>query len=230
MSARNHRLEGRWLKILRTMPVLPEIPGIAEWLKAQKLELTADQNSTYAGEIFDPDRFPVVSRLVFKYFETPSAFELFCIKPVPSTYTTHVWFALCHTFIYRPCTAILVMHTRQEVRKKKKDTYAPIIAAIPELDGSERDDGTETTAEEFRFSRSTLYVGGGQSASVLTSTAANIVVLDECEQHKTVGDTTTISLARGWITAGNLCSVPTARAIPARGFNPGTCASQQAQR
>ena len=30
MSARNHRIEGRWLKILRTMPVLPVIPGIAD--------------------------------------------------------------------------------------------------------------------------------------------------------------------------------------------------------
>ena len=60
------RLESRWLQILRTMPVLPEIPGIADWLKAQKLEITADQNPTYAGETFDPDRFPVVSRLVVK--------------------------------------------------------------------------------------------------------------------------------------------------------------------
>jgi len=179
------------------------IPGIGDWLKAQKLEITADQNPTYAGQHFDPDRFPVVSRLVFKFFETPGAFELFCLKPVQSTYTTHVWFALCHAFIYRPCTAILVMHTRQEVRKKKKDTYAPIIASIPDLANSERLDGTETTAEEFRFTRSTLYVGGGQSASVLTSTAANIVILDECEQHKTVGDTTTISLGRGRITAGS---------------------------
>ena len=87
MSARNHRLEGRWLKILRTMPVLPESPGIADWLKSQQLEITADQNPTSAGQTFDPDRFPVVSRLVFKYFETPSAFELFCIKPVQSTCT-----------------------------------------------------------------------------------------------------------------------------------------------
>ena len=70
MSARNHRLEGRWLKILRTMPVLPEIPGIADWLKAQRLEITADQNPACAGQCFDPDRFPVVSRLVFKYFRT----------------------------------------------------------------------------------------------------------------------------------------------------------------
>lgn len=61
MSARNHRLEGRWLEILPAMPVLPEIPGIATWLKAQELEITADQNPTWAGQHFDPDRFPVVS-------------------------------------------------------------------------------------------------------------------------------------------------------------------------
>jgi len=179
------------------------VPSIGDWLRAQRLEITADQNPSYAGQHFDPDRFPVVSRLVFRFFETPGVHELFCLKPVQSTFTTLVWFALCHAFIHRPCTAILVMHTRQEVRKKKKDTYTPIIAALPELATSERMDGTETTAEEFRFTNATLYVGGGQSASVLTSTAANIVILDECEQHKTVGDTTTISLARGRITAGN---------------------------
>jgi hypothetical protein len=179
------------------------VPPIAEWIRNQRLEITADQNPTYAGQVFDPDRFPAVSKLVFKFFETPGAFELFTLKPVQSTFTTHVWFAMCHAFIYRPCTAILVMHTRQEVRKKKKDTYKPLIDAIPDLANSERLDGTETTAEEFRFQRSNLYVGGGQSASVLTSTSANIVVLDEAEQHKTVGDTTTISLARGRITAGS---------------------------
>lgn len=179
------------------------IPGIADWLRQQRIEITADQNPAYAGQTFDPDRFPVVARLAFKFFETPGAFELFCLKPVQSTFTTHVWFALCHAMIYRPCTSILVMHTRQEVRKKKKDTYAPIIATIPELATNERIDGSETTAEEFRFTRSNMYVGGGQSASVLTSTPANIVILDECEQHKTVGDTTTINLSRERLTAGN---------------------------
>lgn len=74
--------EGRWFKILHTIPVLPEIPGVADRLKSRKVEFTADQIPTYAGEFFDPDRFPVVSRLVLKYFETPGAFELFCIKPV----------------------------------------------------------------------------------------------------------------------------------------------------
>lgn len=191
------------MDIIREVRAFPEIPTVATWLNDQRIEITADQNPSYAGDHFDPDRFPVVARLVFQFFETANVFELFCLKPVQSTFTTHVWFALCHAFIHRPCTAILVMHTRQEVRKKKKDTYAPIIAAIPELSGAKREDGTETTAEEFRFTNATLYVGGGQSASVLTSTAANIVILDECEQHKTVGDTTTISLARGRITAGN---------------------------
>lgn len=195
--------EGRWLAILRDLPCLPAIPAIRDWLLAQRLEITSDQNASYAGQHFDPDRFPVVSRLVFRFFETPSAHELFVLKPVQSTFTTHVWFALCHALIHRPCTGILVMHTRAEVRKKKKDTYAPIIAALPELAHSQRIDGTETTAEEFRFKNATLYVGGGQSASVLTSTAANIVILDEAEQHGSVGDTTTINLGRGRITAGN---------------------------
>ncbi len=184
-----------------------EIPVIADWLKDLKLEITADQNTSYSGQHFDPDRFPVVSRLVFKFYETPGVYELFALKPVQSAFTTHVWFALCHGFIYRPCTGILVMHTRQEVRKKKKDTYTPIIAAIPDLkDGGKvanRADGAETTAEEFRFTNSTLYVGGGQTASVLTSTGANRVTLDEAEQHPKVNDTTTINLARGRMTGGD---------------------------
>lgn len=205
--ARLGRVEEIWMQVLREAPELTDIPGIDDWLRRLNIEITADQNAAYAGEAFDPGRFPVVARLAFDFFQAPDVPELFVSKPVQSAFTTHVWFSLCHALIFRPCTAILVMHTRQEVRKKKKDTFTPIVAVIPELAASERVDGSETTAEEFRFgsgaTKSNLYVGGGQSAGVLTSTAANIVILDECEQHKTVGDTTTINLARGRMTAGN---------------------------
>lgn len=51
MSARIHRLEGRWLQILRTTPVLPEIPHIADWLKAQELEITVESYQEMMEEI-----------------------------------------------------------------------------------------------------------------------------------------------------------------------------------
>lgn len=184
-----------------------EVPGIEEWLINKGIRITADANTTYQGEIYDPRRCPVVARLVFKFFETPGVYELFGLKPVQSMFTTLVFFAAMHMFIFRPRTGIMAMHTRQEMRKKKKDTFKPVVDQIPEL-SAHLDSGTgknrdESTAEEFRFRESNLYAGGGQSNAVLTSTAAGLVILDECEQHGTVDGTSTISLARGRITGGD---------------------------
>lgn len=180
------------------------IPSIRTWLKDLKLEITADQNTAYEGETFDPDRCPVVSSLVFQFFETPGATELFCMKPVQSTFTTHVFFAACHMFVFRPRTGIMAMHTRQEMRKKKKDTFTPVTDKIPELQPDVSEGKDESTAEEFRFSNGTkLYVGGGQSNAVLTSTGAPLVILDEYEQMAIIDGTSAASLARGRMTAGD---------------------------
>lgn len=178
------------------------IPPIADWLKGLKLEITADQNTAYQGEIFDPDRCPVVSSLVFKFFETAEGKELFVMKPVQSTFTTHVFFAAAHMFVFRPRQGIMAMHTRQEMRKKKKDTFKPVTDKIPGLKPEVSEGKDESTAEEFRFSNGTrLYVGGGQSNAVLTSTGAPLVILDEYEQMAVIDGTSAAALARGRMTA-----------------------------
>lgn len=180
------------------------IPSIAEWVKGMRLEITADQNTTYQGDIFDPDRSPVVSSLVFQFFETPDLAELFFMKPVQSMGTTTVFFAAMHQLVFRPRTGIMAMHTRQEMRKKKKDTFKPITDQIPVLKAEISEAKDESTAEEFRFANGTrLYVGGGQSNAVLTSTGAPLIILDEYEQMASLDGTSAAGLARGRMTGGD---------------------------
>ncbi len=180
------------------------VPPIRDWLQALKIEITSDQNTTYAGQHFDPDRCPVVADLVFRFFETRGVHELFVMKPVQSTFTTHVFFAACHMFVHRPRTGIQAMHTRQEMRKKKKDTFKPVTDKIAGLSADIAEGKDESTAEEFRFPNgSKLYVGGGQSNAVLTSTGAPLVILDEYEQMAVIDGTSAAALARGRMTAGD---------------------------
>lgn len=181
-----------------------KIPPIREWLQGLNLEITSDQNAAYAGQHFDPDRCPVVADLVFRFFEAPGVHELFVMKPVQSTFTTHVFFAACHMFVFRPRTGIMAMHTRQEMRKKKKDTFKPVTDRVPGLSAKIAEGSDESTAEEFRFpNESKLYVGGGQSNAVLTSTGAPLVILDEYEQMAVIDGTSAAALARGRMTAGD---------------------------
>jgi len=182
--------------------------GIGAWAKAQKVPITSTQNTTYSGEKYDFDRFPVVASLMFGFFEHPTARELFVAKSVQTAFTTVAFFACAWQLTEGdPGNIIYVMHTRDAARDKMKDVMNPIFSAIPALRTGERLNlvgaDAESTAEAMRFSGGTLYVGGGQSASILTSTPARIVLLDEAERHAFMGKSTTFELARGRMTGAN---------------------------
>src|SRR4029079_15294504 len=119
-------LAGSWLRILRRMPVLPDVPPIAEWIVAQGVEIRSKENPTYAGQRYDFDRCPAVKKLVFAFFEDPTARELFCMKPVQTMLTTACFFAVAHTIIYDPGNIISVMDTRDKAREKLRDNLKPI--------------------------------------------------------------------------------------------------------
>jgi hypothetical protein len=202
MSARRITpLVGRWLQVLRDMPVLPDVPRIAPWIVAQRVEIKSKENPTYSGQFYDFDRCPAVKNLVFAFFEDPSARELFCLKPVQTMLTTACFFAVAHTIIYDPGNIIYVMDTRDKAREKLRDNLKPIYAQIADLGrGDESAAGDEDTATAIRFAGGVLYIGGGHSSAALNSTPAQVVVLDEAERHKFLGGTSTISLARDRVT------------------------------
>lgn len=203
MSAGLHPLESDWLTSLREMRVLPPIPPIEQWVRDQRIEITTDQNSTYAGEYYDPARGPVVSRLVFGFFEDPAARELIALKPVQSMFTTTVFLALAHALVFRPGSAVYAMHTRDEARKKMTDTIRPTLRQIPELAKSEAEATDDSTSEVLRLNGGRLAVGGGQTAALFTGTHHRYVICDEAQQHEPVGETTTFNLGRGRLTGSD---------------------------
>jgi len=193
--------ENEWIIDLIARIWTPRVvPPIAEWVKSQRVVIKAKENATYKGQCYDFDRFPAVGRLIFAFFEDPSARELFWLKHVQTAVTTAAFFAVAHCLVYDPGNIIYVMDTRDKAREKLRDNLKPIFAQIPQLDRAEETADTESTSTALRFDGGVLYIGGGHSTAALNSTPATVVVLDEAERHKIVSGTTTISLGRDRLT------------------------------
>lgn len=194
-----HALATEWCALARGMEILPPIPDIAEWVRAQRVTI-GSENTTYQGDTYDFDRFPVVSRLIFRFFQDPLAKELFLLKPTQTAATTAVVFCLGHGLVFRGGNAIFVMHDREGSRSKVKDDVSKILRAIPAVGQAEEDAANDTTAGAMRFSTGILSVGSAGSVNVLASIPAYTVVLDESELHPLLNNTTSINRARERLT------------------------------
>lgn len=206
MSARQfdtHTLRVLWAACCQV--VRPRFRGgIADWVKAQKVRITATQNKTYAGEIYDFDRFPVASTLVFGFFADRQARELIVQKPVQTALTACAFFAVAWTLVEGGGgNVIYVMHGRDDARNKVKSDIKPIFGQIQGLTNPDDKVDPETGSMELRYGRGTFMVGGGQSASTLTSTAAGTVLLDEAALHRIIAGKTTHDLARERLTGAD---------------------------
>ena len=191
-----------WLvSLIATQWTQRPVPPIDQWVRDQRVLIGSKENVTYKGQVYDFDRFPAVSRLIFAFMSDPSARELFGLKHVQTAFTTAAFFAVAHALQHDPGNVIYVMDTRDKAREKLRDNLKPIFLQIVGLNRAEETADTESTSTALRFgSDAVLYIGGGHSTAALNSTAASIVVLDEAERHKIVSGTTTVSLARDRLT------------------------------
>lgn len=185
--------------------IRPKFAGTtADWVKSQRVKITAQQNVTYSGEIYDFDRFPVVASLVFGFFDDPNARELFVGKNVQTACTTACFFAVAHELAEgEGGNVIYIMHGRDDARDKVKDVLKPMFSQIKGLENNIDVATDDSNAMALRFGRGTLLVGGGQSVSTLTSTPASTVLLDEFARHAFLGGKTTADLARERLTGAN---------------------------
>ena len=133
-----------WLRLFCELPVLPDVPPIGEWVRAQNITI-GSENTTFQGHAYDLDRFPVLSSLLTAFFEDPDADELFLEKPVQTTFTTTLIFCIAWHLVFHGGNTIIALHTRDAGRDRSKDEIAPLLRAIPALGASEENADAEST-------------------------------------------------------------------------------------
>lgn len=201
MSARNPELilAGEWCQLAASLPILPEIPPIGDWIREQRVPI-GNENTTYQGEFYDFDRFPVVARLVFSFMSDPKARELLMGKPTQTAVTTASAFVMAHQIAYAGGNIAYVMHDRESARGKAKDEIIKLLRAIPAVAASEDAAQHDSTMGTYRFASGNLNIGSAGSVNILAGIAFSTVFLDECELHPTLSGTTSINRARERLT------------------------------
>lgn len=171
-----------WLRDLHTIPVLPPVPPIMEWVRAQGIVI-GNENTTFRGQPYDLSRFPVVTSLLTAFFEDREANELFVEKPVQTTFTTTLIFCVGWHMVFHGGNTIIALHTRDAGRDKSKDEIAPLLRQIPALGESEDTADVESSTTVLRFTFGNVKIGSGATKATLTGDPASVVILDECELH-----------------------------------------------
>lgn len=193
-------LAEQWLQYLETMPVLPDVPRIIDWVRDQNI-IIGPENTTFQGQPYDLSRFPVLATLLTSFFEDPEARELFIEKPVQSTFTATLTFCMAWHMVFHGGNEIFVLHDRDSAREKVKDDVAPILKKIPALGEAAEEAEADSTVGALRYSTGVIRIGSGGTKATLTSIPAVVVGLDECELHPIIDGATSISRARERLTA-----------------------------
>ena len=207
-------LVGSWIELIRSHPVLEPEPRIRDWVEGHRLPIPAQHNrmAAAAGKVWEFSQFSVLADWIFDFLREPTTEVLFAdgskrpirnrtacvIKDSQSGCSSIGLHGLAWWARYRGGNMIFVTDCRQQARDFARDRLSPVLDAYPEL-RAERNEKT-STAMALRYSRGTLYLGGGQSASEFISKPASISIADEVAKHDLIDGMPSLTLLEGRIT------------------------------
>lgn len=215
MSARCTPAEGRWLTILRRVGehALEPAPDIRSWVEGKNMRIKATHNrqAAAAGKVWEFSDFAVLADWTFDFIQRPFTKVLFCdgtvrevrnrtsaiLKDAQSGETTIVIHALGWWIHWRGGNIIMITATRDLAREGGKDKL-DLLDDYPELVAAKQE---SSTAMAHRYSRSNLWLGGGQSATAVISNPSSFNICDEAAKHSLVNEMIPMNLLEGRITA-----------------------------
>jgi len=208
-------LIGHWIELIRQHPVLEPEPRIRDWVEGHKLPIPAQHNrmAAAAGKTWEFSQFPVLADWVFDFLREPHTDILFAdgstrrvrnrtasiLKDSQSGCSSIALHGIAWWAKHRGGNMIFVTDCRQQARDFARDRLSPVLDAYPSLRAEKNEKGT--TAMAIRYSRGTLYLGGGQSSSEFVSKPASLTVADEVAKHDLIDDMPSLKLLEGRITA-----------------------------
>ncbi len=217
MSARTpNQVEGRWLQILRRIGehALEPEPDIRPWIEAKRIPIPPQHNRQAAaeGKTWEWSDMPIVADWIFDFLKNPTTPLLFSdgtVRPVTnrtaslmkdsqSGVTSIYLHGVAWWLAFRGGNVILITDNRQQARDFARDRVLSVLDAYPELARGKDDEGS--TALAIRYSRGTLYLGGGQSSSEVVSKPASLTGADEVAKHALINGMASLKLLEGRIT------------------------------
>ena len=208
-------LVGSWIELIRSHPVLEPEPGIRDWVEGHRLPIPAQHNrmAAAAGKVWEFGQFSVLADWIFDFLRQPTTDVLFAdgstrqvrnrtaaiIKDSQSGCSSIALHGLAWWARFRGGNMIFVTDCRQQARDFARDRLSPVLDAYASLRAEKNEKAS--TAMAIRYSRGTMYLGGGQSASEFVSKPASLTIADECAKHDLIDDMPSLSLLEGRITA-----------------------------
>ncbi len=213
MSCRLTHTEGRWLQILRQLPVLEPEPDIRQWVEAQRIPIKATHNRQAAadGRCWAFADFPIHADWIFDFIKSPTSRVQFrdgsirevrnrvatVLKDAQSGVTSVALHALAWWIIWRGGNVIMITASRDMARDSGKDKF-DLLDQYPLLRDSKSD---TSTALAVRYPKSIVWLGGGQSAGSVISNPCSLAIADECAKHGKVDEMIPLDLLKGRLTA-----------------------------
>lgn len=172
--------------------------SIAEWIRAQKIRITSEQNSALAGTYFDPDQTPAVSRLLHSFMEPegPDVANVMVIMKDSQSGITTGFAALFGWLVEnRPGNLAYWTDTGANVYAAVDEKFRPFFeaCAITRRAFEEREAQQRILKKTFPGMTAT-FMGAGSESSFKQRTLT-YCVLDECAGHAPIHGQTTLDLA-----------------------------------
>lgn len=188
---------------------------IRQWIESHRIAVPAQHNRQAAaeGRHFEFSMFPVLPDWTFDFIQNKTTDLLFAdgtvrtvtnrigtiLKDSQSGESTNALHVIAWWLDFRGGNVILVTDNRQQARDFARDRLHNVLGQYPELQGGKDEDGS--TALAVRYTRGTLYLGGGQSSSEFVSKPASLAIADEVAKHDFINEMPTLKLLEGRITA-----------------------------
>lgn len=214
MSVGLTALERCWLQVVQEMKVLQPVPDIRPWVEGQRIPIPAQHNRKAAseGRCWEFGQFPILADWVFDFVKNPATELLFSdgvrrtvtnrtsaiLKDSQSGCTSIALHCLAWWFSFLGGNVILITDCRQQARDFAKDRLLNVLDAYPSLRGGK--DENDSTSLAIRYTKGTLYMGGGQGASEVVSKPASFTLADEVAKHALINGMPSLKLLEGRIT------------------------------